>query len=119
MIIEFKDVKQADLILGAEYEGGTKGNIGDEVIGKLIPCGNSGGIRQVGKSEVKAIVLFSNDNETWKNEFDDISGKVIYYGDNNEIGRDLHATKGNRRLRIIFDKFKNDRFHVPPIFIFK
>jgi hypothetical protein len=45
----FASLTTADLVIDAVYEGGTKGNISDDVLGKLIPgAGNQGGFRQVG-----------------------------------------------------------------------
>ena len=45
----FSSLTSADLVIDAVYEGGTKGNSADDVLGKLIPgAGNQGGFRQVG-----------------------------------------------------------------------
>jgi hypothetical protein len=42
----FSSLSAADLVIDAAYEGGTKGNTGDDVLGKLIPgAGNRGGFR--------------------------------------------------------------------------
>jgi hypothetical protein len=39
----FSALPTADLVVDAVYEGGTKRNTGDEVLGKLIPGAGSGG----------------------------------------------------------------------------
>ena len=42
----FNELEEAPLIVDAIYEGGEKGNIGDDPISKLIPgCENQGGFR--------------------------------------------------------------------------
>ena len=45
----FSVLPTADRVIDAVYEGGTKGNAADDVLGKLIPgAGNQGGFRAVG-----------------------------------------------------------------------
>ena len=39
----FKELSSCDLIIDAIYEGGKKGNAGDDPINKLIQVGNQGG----------------------------------------------------------------------------
>ena len=42
----FSALPTANIVIDAVYEGGTKGNTGDDVLGKLIPgAGNQGGVR--------------------------------------------------------------------------
>jgi hypothetical protein len=48
-VFPFSALSAADLVIDAVYEGGTKGNTADDVLGKLIPgVGNQGGFRAVG-----------------------------------------------------------------------
>jgi hypothetical protein len=47
-VFPFSSLPTADLVIDAVYEGGTKGNAADDVLGKLIPgAGNQGGFRAV------------------------------------------------------------------------
>jgi hypothetical protein len=41
----FEGLMEADLIVDAVYQGGHKGNTGDDPISKLMGCGNQGGCR--------------------------------------------------------------------------
>ena len=64
----FSALPTADLVVDAVYEGGTKGNTGDEVLGKLIPgAGNHGGFRVVGSWDVRRLVILysSMDDAVW------------------------------------------------------
>jgi hypothetical protein len=36
-VFPFSALRTADLVIDASYEGGTKGNTSDDVLGKLIP----------------------------------------------------------------------------------
>lgn len=48
-VFPFSALSAADLVIDAVYEGGTKGNTADDVLGKFIPgAGNQGGFRAVG-----------------------------------------------------------------------
>ncbi|MGV9170438.1 MAG: hypothetical protein ACOC38_10925 [Promethearchaeia archaeon] len=38
----FDELEDADLVIDASYEGGTKGNFSDDPLAKLLPCGNQG-----------------------------------------------------------------------------
>lgn len=126
MRIKFKELENADLIIDAIYEGGNSGNISDEVLTKLMKCGNSGGFRIVGTSntfdDIKYIVLFSTGEDIdWKDVIDYEIGRVIYHGDNKKPGKELHNTKkkGNLILKEIFELLsKGERSKIPPIFIF-
>jgi hypothetical protein len=45
-VFPFSALPTADLVIDAAYEGCTKGNAADDVLGKLIPgAGNQGGFR--------------------------------------------------------------------------
>jgi len=58
-LFPFPELPTADLVIDAVYEGGTKGNTADDVLGKLIPgAGNQGGFRAVGSwDEPRLVVL--------------------------------------------------------------
>ena len=55
----------ADLVIDAVYEGGTKGNTADDVLGKLIPgAGNQGGFRAVGSWDApRLVILYSSTDD--------------------------------------------------------
>ncbi|MFO7836222.1 MAG: hypothetical protein R6V83_06185 [Candidatus Thorarchaeota archaeon] len=38
----FDELEDADLVIDATYEGDSQGNVGDEPLAKLLPCGNQG-----------------------------------------------------------------------------
>src|ERR1017187_8275996 len=61
-VFPFSDLATADLFIDAIYEGGARGNTGDDVLGKLIPgAGNQGGFRQVGSWETPSLaILYSS-----------------------------------------------------------
>lgn len=45
---KFSDLRSADLIVDAVYEGGTHKNVRDDPINPLVGCGNQGGFRYLG-----------------------------------------------------------------------
>ena len=123
-IIEFGKLREADLLIDAIYEGGNRGNAGDDPISKLMGCGNQGGFRYVGslEDEIKSCVLYSSFlNPDWPDHLDLNSGMLTYYGDNKYPGRMLHDTskKGNAVLRQVFNDLHQDtRQKIPPFFLF-
>ena len=125
MRIGFKDLSSANLIIDAVYEGGTTGNLSDDVLSKLMYCENSGGFRKRGSTspfDLKYIILFSTgDDIDWSDTIDCETGLVKYHGDNKKPGTELHDTpkKGNLVLREIFNLLsKGKRIKIPPIFMF-
>ncbi|GAA1058523.1 restriction endonuclease [Agromyces luteolus] len=123
--VPFDGLAEADLIVDAVYEGGTSGNAGDDPIGKLLPVGNSGGIRfrgRIGAPKVIALVTSGADAD-WPDWLDVETGVLTYFGDNKRPGHELHETsrRGNHLLRNIFDWSNGtlaDRQRVPPILVF-
>ncbi|WP_285104087.1 restriction endonuclease [Promicromonospora sp. MEB111] len=124
----FADLHMADLVLDRVYQGGSKGNMGDDPIGKLLPVGNQGGFRYKGsvdKQDVRLVVLYTSGEETdWPDQLDPTTGDFTYYGDNRKPGSGLHETqrKGNLLLRDIFDWSRGDatdREAVPPLLLFQ
>lgn len=123
--IKFENLSKSDLIIDAVYEGGSKGNAGDEVISKVLSVQNSSGFRYLGSVkdcfEIKYCVLYTTfEDQDWPDSIDYESGKVIYFGDNKAPG-ELHDTpkKGNVLLRESFNLLHlGNRNNIPPFFIF-
>lgn len=125
-IFKNSELGNCDLIVDAIYEGGNKGNVGDDPINKIIPVGNMGGFRYAGSIDsLKYIVLYtSGHNIDWPDTVDAETGIFKYHGDNRTPGKDLHDTKkkGNIILKNLFDSLHsklNSRHSIPPIFIFE
>jgi hypothetical protein len=116
----------ADLQVDAIYQGGRKGNAGDDPLPKLMRVDSQGGFRYRGKVKVnlQMLVLTTSMNDPdWPDELDAETGIFTYFGDNKKPGRDLHDTgrDGNLILRTIFEDSragKEGRQVVPPIFLF-
>jgi hypothetical protein len=123
----FDELEDAPLIVDAIYEGGVKGNIGDDPITKLIPsCENQGGFRMVGGRSLEkctALVITSSGSDPdWPDRLDPETGIFTYYGDNKKPGCALHETAkgGNRMLDYLFqaaDSFEGRKL-IPPILVF-
>ncbi|APA65642.1 restriction endonuclease [Maribacter sp. 1_2014MBL_MicDiv] len=125
-IFEFSKLENCDLIIDAIYEGGNKGNVGDDPINKILPVGNQGGFRYAGSlNSLKYIILYtSGENIDWPDTIDTETGIFQYYGDNKKPGHELHDTKknGNTILKNLFESLHSNespRAKIPPIFIFK
>jgi hypothetical protein len=106
--VPFADLAVTDLVVDQVYEGGTRGNAGDDAIGRLLPVGNQGGFRfngSLAKGTVRLVVLYTSGAEVdWPDHIEPTTGDFTYYGDNRKPGKDLHDTPrgGNRLLREIF-----------------
>ncbi len=126
-VFSFEDLSDCPLIVDAIYEGGDKGNVSDDPISKLLPVGNSGGIRKAKKknsNSIALIVLYTTKTELeWPDELDKETGIFKYYGDNRKPGNEINNTKfgGNKTFEDIFSRTetKEQRFYMPPIFIFE
>ena len=99
----FDELKDADLVVDALYEGGTQGNWNDEPMSKLMNVENQGGFRIRGDKKNQDycfVVLFSSLNDSdWPDRLDLELGEFVYYGDNKKPGHLLHETnKGGNRL---------------------
>lgn len=123
--IAFRDLRNADLMVDAVYEGGSAKNLGDDPISKLLGTSNQGGFRHRGSiepSNLNLVGLVSNlEDPEWPDHLDVELGQFTYYGDNKEPGRELHETKkkGNLILKNIFDFLHSgERDKIPPIFVF-
>lgn len=134
---KFEDLKDAPLIIDAIYEGGKRGNVGDDPLSKLLPgIGNQGGFRYCDKPDDSCegykdgrcpafVVLYTSGEEyEWPDYLDYETGIFNYYGDNRNPGHELHDTpkKGNLLLRFVFQNLRRDknyRVKIPPFFIFQ
>ena len=67
-VFSFLSLPTTELVIDAVYEGGTKGNAADDVLGKLIPgAGNQGGFRAVGSWDAPRLVILYScmDDADW------------------------------------------------------
>jgi hypothetical protein len=125
-VFEFGSLSASDLIIDAVYQGGTKGNTGDDPLGRLIPgAGNQGGFRSVGSWDApRLVVLYSSiDDSDWPDDIDVYTGVFTYFGDNKKPGFALHDTprRGNRMLQGCFSLLHSappERSKIPPFLIF-
>ena len=125
-VFPFSALPTADLVIDAVYEGGTKGNTADDVLGKLIPgAGNQGGFRAVGSRDApRLVILYSSmDDPDWPDFIDVYTGVFTYFGDNKKPGHDLHDTSrgGNKLLQSCFAILHNapdQRAKIPPFLVF-
>lgn len=107
------------------YQGGRKGNAGDDPLHLLLPVSNQGGFRIVGtKHRPRLVVLTTGqDDPDWPDEIDKEVGQFTYFGDNKLPGSGLHDTPryGNFLLKNMFDQAHggvDKRVGVPPVLIF-
>ncbi|MCG3772297.1 MAG: hypothetical protein JW384_03504 [Nitrosomonadaceae bacterium] len=126
-VIPYNELKIAELIVDAIYEGGAVGNANDDPIARLLPgVGNQGGFRAAGRGADKQLVVLysSGDDKDWPDQLDLNTGQYTYYGDNKTPGHELHDTQrgGNRILRRVFELLHgspSDRKLIPPFFVFR
>ncbi|MHC2842815.1 restriction endonuclease [Bradyrhizobium diazoefficiens] len=124
--VPFDQAASSDLYVDALYEGGRRGNMGDDPLPRLLRVDNLGGFRYRGKvaGRLHMLVLTSSmADPDWPDAIDRETGVFTYYGDNKKPGRELHDTgrDGNLILQKIFDAARrgaDGRRDVPPIFIF-
>lgn len=122
-VITFSLLKESDLMVDSIYEGGSRGNAGDDPISKLLMTGNQGGFRYVGTLQnIRLCALYSElSDPEWPDILDTEFGRFSYYGDNKNAGYDLHDTrrKGNLVLKNTFNALHlNMREKIPPFFVF-
>lgn len=133
-IVSFDDVvtgKCQKLILDCVYENKQPNkDMSCRVLPKLMKVKNSGGFRPIGeyknKFDVKYVVLYSTGEDIyWQDELDEELGLFIYYGDNQQAGRELLDTNigGNLILQNSFElacsNKVEDRKRIPPFFLFQ
>lgn len=121
----FSDLARTDLIVDAVYQGGRRGNAGDDPFPRLLGLSNQGGFRYRGTmGALELVVLTSSmDDPDWPDGVDTETGVLTYYGDNKHPGRELHATPrhGNEILRDLFaaaHRGRDGRASAPPILAF-
>lgn len=118
---KFEELPYCDLIVDAIYESDGSALAG-EPIAKLLGVGNLGGFRLLGKVDQKKLVglYTTGEDSDWPDDFDAITGKFIYFGDNKTPGFDLHDKIGNVWLRDVFESLHaQDRSSIPPFFVFR
>jgi hypothetical protein len=124
--VEQESLGTVDLIVDAIYQGGRKGNAGDDPLPRLMRVDSQGGFRYRGKvkGKLELLVLTTSMNDPdWPDALDPETGIFTYFGDNKKPGRDLHDTgrDGNLILKTIFEDGRasaEDRKNVPPVFLF-
>lgn len=129
MEVEFKDLKNSDLIIDCLYKGGTAGNLGDEPLHHIFPkLGNQSGFRKVKRNDDPTkyayVVLYTTMSELeWPDYLDEETGVFRYYGDNRKPNNPLLQTKqgGNRLLEEVFATLNSGKNleNIPPFFVFK
>ena len=124
-MVVFEKLKESDLIKNEIYSGGSNGNAGDDPISKLMNCENSSGFRKKGHlddSKLKYVILYmTGGHEQWQDKYDEESGVLIYYGDQNKVGKDIFDTpkKGNIILNRNFECLKKGIIdNICPFFVF-
>ena len=123
--IAFEDLPTADLVIDSIYRSGRAGNVGDDPIAQLLPCGNQGGIRfkKRGNSYLLAVLYTTGLDPDWPDALDPETGLFTYFGDNKTPGKLLHGTsrRGNILLRDGFAAVHStppDYRSAPPFFVF-
>lgn len=124
--ISYDKLSESDLVVDQVYEGGTKGNAGDDPVCRVLPgIGNQSGFRAAGRGPNKRfVVLFSmGDHPDWPDTIHLSSGRFTYYGDNRTPGKELHDTskRGNVLLRDVFENLHSpmpQREMIPPFLVF-
>src|SRR3989304_1981613 len=90
-----RDLESADLVVDAVYEGIPRSNgTYADPLNHLVNVANQGGFRYRGTKDIPTLVVLpsSRAEPDWPDELDAATGRFVYYGDNQEHGRELHAT---------------------------
>jgi hypothetical protein len=124
--ISFDKLASSDLYVDTLYEGGRRGNMGDDPLPRLLRMDSLGGFRKRGSvaGKLHMLVLTSSmADPDWPDSLDRETGVFTYYGDNKKPGQELHKTgrDGNLILQKIFNAARSGiegRREVPPTFIF-
>lgn len=122
----FDLLERADLVVDATYQGGIAGNVADDPLGRLLPCGNQGGFRyKHGPDGSPLFVVLYSDlaDPDWPDVLDVELGRFTYWGDNKRPGQKLASTRrgGNLILQTMFDRLHGsveERQRIPPFFVF-
>lgn len=123
--ISSDQLSTVDLAVDCLYQGGRKGNAGDDPLHLLLPVSNQGGFRIVGtKNRPRLVVLTTGlDDPDWPDEIEKETGRFTYFGDNKLPGNGLHDTPryGNLLLKNMFGLAHGSaeqRMDAPPVLIF-
>lgn len=124
-LLRTSDLKNSDLIIDHVYEGGRRGNAGDDPLNALLGVSNQGGFRILGSKDAPRLIVLTTSlsDPDWPDFLDHETGRLTYFGDNKKPGHDLHGTRrfGNELLRRIFDQAHSGpqgRACLPPVLIF-
>ena len=125
----FDELEGLDLIVDCIYEGGTRGDAGDDPLPKLFPSlGSGGGFRKKKRDDDAGkfayVVLYTSMSELeWPDYIDVETGIFRYYGDNRKPGTVITDTKfkGNKLLEDVFNTLNSGESleDMPPFFVFK
>lgn len=102
------------------------GNVGDDPLGRLLPCGNQGGFRyKLGVDREPLFVVLYSDlaDPDWPDVLDVELGRFTYWGDNKRAGQRIISTRrgGNQILQTMFDRLHGsieERRRIPPFLVF-
>ena len=119
------ELSTADLCVDAVYQGGRKGDAGDDPLPALLKVSSQGGFRYRGTLDALQFVVLTttlNDSD-WPDSIDKETGSFTYFGDNKRPGRALHDTprRGNEILRRLFEVVRSDvecQLRMPPVLVF-
>lgn len=121
----FEQSLTSDLVVDAIYEGGRRGDAGDDPLPRLIGVSNSGGFRYRGSLDRLELVALTSSKKDpdWPDFLDRETGIYTYFGDNKKPGRELHGTPrfGNTLLQRVYEDAhagKEGRSRVPPVLVF-
>lgn len=122
-IFHHEELRTADLIVDACYEGTRNGNAGDDPLSALLGVSNQGGFRYLGMKKNPTMIVLTSSlaDPDWPDSLDITIGRFTYFGDNKRSGSDLHDTRrfGNQLLRDLFDTLHaGQRERIPPILVF-
>lgn len=136
-MVEFKNLRNSDLIPGEIFEAGlTGGFFADEVISNIFKfdnlrgIGNQGGIRRAMiennpsfiNEEAFLIILDTKSDSDWPNKFNSSTKILNYYGDNKDCKKHYLDTKqkGNAAFEKYFHRaYSNTHEHIAPFFYFE
>ncbi|MER2126824.1 HNH endonuclease [Solibacillus sp.] len=131
-IFAYKDLQSADFISDSIYE-----SEGKKIFNKLFKIGDfkslgaQGGIRRASvevpgiKGEnAFMIIIDTQKQDDYPNNYDSITKTLTYYGDNRKVGNDIFNTqlKGNETFKKLFDLAygsEKDRKNLFPTFFFQ
>lgn len=119
---QYESLRTAPLIKDSVYYYGKEGGVKGEPLSVLMHVGNRSGIRprnsEKNKDKRAYIIVSSNDNPYWKDEYDPDTRLYHYHGDNTKHDQDPDESRGNKVLLRAFDECQ-EGICCTPIFIFE